>query len=363
MKHILIIVGEELHINESFFNYILDTYKKHFLQTPLIYYISDSDKELPFKIEAHAKEQEYITIVASENNFYTISRVLCTLSGDALELKENTLMPSGAEIFKENTFIIPLLESKINLIKAQPTKKLPDFLHEFENKPRIFHLLDIDKSSADLLLSPLSKTFNISFITTPLLERLIYVKAKSEKFGQMDAFIDSVKSSLAKQFIQASNIVEFVAQNLIKKSLSISFAESCTAGLAASKLGQISGVSAIFDGSLVTYSNKIKNLWLGVNSEVLDSFGAVSNECVEQMAMGARKMSGSHFGIAISGIAGPGGGSAEKPVGRVHIAVCNESKVASAAFDFSGDRDYIREQSAICAYAFLLKTFWDEIVL
>ena len=121
MKHILIIVGEELHINQPFLNYILARYNQHFTSAPLIYHIGDGDSELPFKLENHAKNFDYITIVASGNNFYTISRILCTLLGDTLELKENTLMPSRAELFKENSYIIELEKAKINLIKGTPS--------------------------------------------------------------------------------------------------------------------------------------------------------------------------------------------------------------------------------------------------
>ena len=99
-----------------------------------------------------------------------------------------------------------------------------------------------------------------------------------------------------------------------------------------------------------------------MDEAVLKTKGAVSHECVEQMAKGALNMSGADFAIAISGIAGPGGGSREKPVGLVYIAVANDEHCEVRECHFSGDRDYIREQSALRAYSLLLESFWDEIV-
>lgn len=362
MKHTLIIVGEDIHINQPFLNYLLARYKRHFAQTPLIYYISDHDSELPFKIEEYSKHFAYVTIVANETKFGTISKILCTLTSDSLELKRDTLMPSRTQIYTENSFITELGGAQINLLKAIPTKKLPEFLLGIDEKLLIFYLLDMDIEQAKAAISPLAQTYNISFCATPVLDRLIFVYAKNEKFGQLDELIRELKEQFPRNFIDSANIVEFVASNLKAKNLSISFAESCTAGLAASKLGAISGASEIFSGSLVTYSNHIKHVWLGVKEETLETDGAVSANCVLEMAAGAMNMSGSDFGVAISGIAGPGGGTEQKPVGRVYIAVCNASKSMLACYDFAGDRDYIREQSALGAYALLLNSFWDEIV-
>lgn len=363
MKHILIIVGEELHINEPFLDYILGRFKAQFSQNPLIYYIGDGDKELPFKIENQAKNFDFVTIVANESNFYTISKILCTLSGDSLELKDETLMPSRTEIFTQNSFALELFNAQINLLKAVPTQKLPNFLLSAENKTALFSLLNMDKNTADAILSPLSATYNINVFTTSILENLIFVKAVSQKFGQIDSFLLNLKESLQSNFIDSGNIVNFVVSCLKHKNLSISFSESCTAGLMASKVGQIPGASKVFSGSLVTYSNHIKNVWLGVEEEIFENFGAVSTECVLAMAKGAKEMAGSDFGVAISGIAGPDGGTQSKPVGRVYIAVCDENRSVAKEYNFKGNRNYIREQAALSAYALLLSTFWDEIVL
>ena len=103
--------------------------------------------------------------------------------------------------------------------------------------------------------------------------------------------------------------------------LKIATAESCTGGLIAACLTEISGASDVFDRGFVTYSNDAKQDMLGVKAETLQNFGAVSKETALEMASGARSLSGTAIAIAVTGIAGPGGGSAEKPVGLVHIAV------------------------------------------
>lgn len=118
--------------------------------------------------------------------------------------------------------------------------------------------------------------------------------------------------------------IEALASRIISeftlRHLTIATAESCTGGLIAGALTEISGSSAVVDRGFVTYSNQAKVEMLGVDEKVLVSFGAVSRETALQMAAGALRRSGTDIAIAVTGVAGPTGGSAEKPVGLVHIA-------------------------------------------
>ncbi len=108
----------------------------------------------------------------------------------------------------------------------------------------------------------------------------------------------------------------------------------------------ISGASDIFKGSVVSYSNDIKHEWLGVGQEILDSYGAVSAECVEEMLNGIVKMANSDYGIAVSGIAGPNGGTELKPVGTVFIGIIEPSGVTDIHHClFKGGREAIQNQS------------------
>ncbi|MDD4328448.1 MAG: CinA family protein [Aliarcobacter sp.] len=127
----------------------------------------------------------------------------------------------------------------------------------------------------------------------------------------------------------------------------ITTAESCTGGLVASMITKISGSSDIFNGSIVTYSNKIKNQELHVQNETLEKFGAVSIEVVDEMLIGVLKKFDANFAIAISGIAGPNGGTRNKPVGTVIIGISDENnhKIVNI-YNFKGSREDIQIQAA-----------------
>lgn len=134
-------------------------------------------------------------------------------------------------------------------------------------------------------------------------------------------------------------------------------AESCTGGLVAAALTEIPGSSAVFDRGYVTYSNESKRESLGVARDVIDAFGAVSIACVYAMAQGALQRSGADVAVAISGIAGPEGGSAQKPVGTVVFARAfrdaEERDAESKLFD-AEDRSGVRLQATLCALELLL---------
>ncbi|WAT18325.1 CinA family protein [Aurantiacibacter sp. MUD11] len=137
----------------------------------------------------------------------------------------------------------------------------------------------------------------------------------------------------------------------------IALAESCTGGLVASALTEVPGSSKVFDRSFVTYSNEAKQDMLGVESDILETFGAVSVACVYAMARGALERSDADVAVAISGIAGPGGGSDIKPVGTVVFARMvrgeEEPTAEEKLFDDNG-RSGVRRQATLCALELLL---------
>ncbi|MCR5665806.1 MAG: CinA family protein [Eubacterium sp.] len=133
--------------------------------------------------------------------------------------------------------------------------------------------------------------------------------------------------------------------------MTISTAESCTGGLIAGELTSLAGSSDYFHEGYVTYSNDIKEKNLGVSHDTLKQHGAVSHECCKEMLLGLLKRSGSDFGIAVTGIAGPGGGSKEKPVGLVYIGCGSINDYRIYEEHFTGNRDEVRRQTvnqAIC---------------
>jgi nicotinamide-nucleotide amidase len=137
----------------------------------------------------------------------------------------------------------------------------------------------------------------------------------------------------------------------------IALAESCTGGLVAAALTEIPGSSEVLDRCFVTYSNEAKRETLGVSSDVIDAFGAVSIACVYAMAQGALMNSDADVAVAVSGIAGPDGGSELKPVGTVVFARAlrdSEEREAESKFFDAGDRGGVRLQATLCALELLL---------
>ncbi len=141
--------------------------------------------------------------------------------------------------------------------------------------------------------------------------------------------------------------MEQLVSYLIRENKKIATAESCTGGLLASRLTDISGVSSVFEMGVVSYSNRIKTELLGVSKELLDSVGAVSEEVAKEMSKGVCKRADADIGVGITGIAGPTGGSPEKPVGTVWISFYLKSSGENPAFllNLNGTRTDIRNKT------------------
>jgi len=133
------------------------------------------------------------------------------------------------------------------------------------------------------------------------------------------------------------------AKLLLARHATIATAESCTGGLVAAALTETPGVSAIFTGGVVTYSNDEKTKLLGVAAELIEEFGAVSEEVARAMATGVRARFGTDLGVALTGVAGPDGGTPEKPVGLVHVALDVRGTVQRRRLVLPGDRSLVRE--------------------
>lgn len=159
--------------------------------------------------------------------------------------------------------------------------------------------------------------------------------------------------------------IEFkLGKILCNNKLTISTAESCTGGMVAAKLISYPGISASFLEGAITYSNEAKMKRLGVRKETLDAYGAVSEETAREMAEGIAKASSSNTSIATTGIAGPGGGTDEKPVGLVYIATYLKGKILVKEYHFKGNRSKIREEAVIAALEqtkeFILEVYGEE---
>ncbi len=192
-------------------------------------------------------------------------------------------------------------------------------------------------------------------------------KASDEKEANLliDKTIDELYSILGNYIygINKESLQQVLVEELIEQNKTIATAESCTGGMLASKLTQISGVSSVFNMGVVTYENWVKRDLIDVTEESLSKYGAVSQEVATEMATGLSKKSSADFSVSITGIAGPNGGSEEKPVGTVYIAVCHKQKVWCKRYNFArnkNEREYIRNLACLNAMNMIRLTLIDE---
>jgi PncC family amidohydrolase len=156
-------------------------------------------------------------------------------------------------------------------------------------------------------------------------------------------------------------LVELLAEHNLK----VATAESCTGGMISQKITNVSGASLVFDCGICSYSNEIKNKILGVNKETLNTVGAVSQETATQMAEGVKKLANSDLGLATTGIAGPTGGTAEKPVGLVYIGVTFKGNTTIYRAELCNNkihtRQQVRDMASQLALAFGIKMITESL--
>ncbi|MDK4707055.1 nicotinamide-nucleotide amidohydrolase family protein [Kingella negevensis] len=149
------------------------------------------------------------------------------------------------------------------------------------------------------------------------------------------------------------NRIEYIASELTARKQIITCAESCTGGLLAAALTSVPGSSAFFQRGYVTYSDQAKCQLVNVNADTLRHYGAVSEEVVREMALGALIASKNDYALSISGIAGPDGGTPEKPVGTVWFGFATKQRIWAKQYQFSGSREEIRQQAVQYSLAIL----------
>lgn len=159
---------------------------------------------------------------------------------------------------------------------------------------------------------------------------------------------------------QLTQLAAELGRQLLRAKAQVSTAESCTGGGIAEAITRIPGSSSWFEAGYITYSNRQKSTQLDVPEALFASAGAVSREVVEAMVRGAQAHSGARFAVAVSGVAGPDGGSAEKPVGTVWLAWGDGERLFSVRRQFAGDRAEVRRQTVEAALAGLLRLLAQE---
>jgi len=244
---------------------------------------------------------------------------------------------------------------------------LPRIARYFKT-PKIIHKVIKTVGIGESYLSDLIQDWENSLpkhIKLAYLPSLGIVKLRLTGFGEVESTIQKDIEEcyqrllpIAGQYVFGfeNDELESVVGNLLKeKNATVSVAESCTGGYLGHKFTSIAGSSDYFLGGVLSYSNEIKSSLLGVDDEVLKQYGAVSEACIMQMAEGVRKLTNSTFGLATSGIAGPGGGTDEKPVGTVWIAVATPTETFTQKLTLGGSRLQNIELSTITCLNLLRK--------
>lgn len=212
-------------------------------------------------------------------------------------------------------------------------------------------LQDLIDNGKNPTIAPYAKEGEVTFRIT--------AKAKSEE--EAKELIKPLKEEVLKRLGDAVyntgdvTLQDTVAKMLVDKDMTIGVSESCTGGLLSAKLIEYPGVSKVFLEGAVTYSNEAKMRTLNVKKETLEKYGAVSHETAREMAEGIAKRAGARIGISTTGIAGPGGGTEEKPVGLVYFGIYVDGKVETYKHIFTGDRNEVRNRASMTALNIIRK--------
>jgi nicotinamide-nucleotide amidase len=222
---------------------------------------------------------------------------------------------------------------------------------------KTFILFGLPESTAESMLETLNlpEIFQVAFcVTFPFVHVKLNLQEK-EGAELLNQISKEVRSAFGEHLVAEDDetLVENVTKLLMASGKTLSLAESCTGGWIAKMLTDIPGSSAFLERGAVSYSNKAKNDWLQVPEEIFSGPGAVSEECALAMAHGVRQAAETDLAVAVTGIAGPEGGTPQKPVGTVFIALVGEGEERVERFHFPGDRDRVRFRTACTALNFV----------
>ena len=267
------------------------------------------------------------------------NKVVISLPGVPFEMKhifEHEALPLIAQQFKMPAFVHRTLVS-FNVPESLLAKQIEDIEDSLPQQIKLAYLPSLNTVRLRLSGSALDNDDNIVQL--------------------LDHYVQLIKDRMGKAIVsdQDETLSQTVFNQLSQLNQTLSVAESCTGGYISHQLTQIPGASKVFVGSVISYSNSVKHHQLGVESTLFETVGAVSEQVVTQMVTGVRERLQTDYAIAISGIAGPEGGSEDKPVGTVFIGVSSAKSHVVNRFHFSGNRMQIIERSNNMALAMLLE--------
>lgn len=276
------------------------------------------------------------------------------------------MVPEGAEVLENPRGSAPGLwledAGRILALLPGPPRELKPMFHEqvlprLERRSpgiRMFHrelrVAGMGESSVEQRIKPIYTRYadvNTTILAAPgeiQIQLRVWTRDAAQAQKTLDEIVKGIEIALTDRIFSqdGSSMEEVVARLLTLNSATISVAESCTGGLLAQRLTSIAGSSSYFLGGAVCYSNELKTAWADVPPEMIQAKGAVSGEVAAALADGIRRRVGSTLGVGVTGIAGPSGGSEEKPVGTVHIALAHAGGVKERGVRFPGDREAIR---------------------
>ncbi len=354
MKLHLLFIGNKFIYNKSLQEYVIRKVEQKCDFISSIRYFKESDNSLFLYLEQELNLFDKLIIITTKHNFSTVGKLISTVTSDNQILKENMLIPSKVEVYEDSSYLLEYKNSITNVIAMDETKKMPEILIESKENKATVNIFDEDRDTAIALLSPIAQTHDVSLEIITIIDGWLRVDIEGKKYGNISNFINSSKKLFSRKLIATSNIIAYIIETLYTNQKKVSFAESCSGGLLSYYFTSHNGASKILDGSLITYSNSLKDNWLAVEHNSLEEFGAVSSEVVEQMSDGAMNVSSADYTLSISGIAGDTGGTEDKPVGTVYIGVRTKDKHNEVLLNLNGDRNYVQHQSVIHAIKMLV---------
>lgn len=255
------------------------------------------------------------------------------------------------------------------MFEGQVLPELSKLAGQIYVKRRIIKVTGMGESAVDEQIAPIY-TAHTGLQTTILFNRSeveIHLAAVSENEATAQELVDDVSQKIAEKLGIAvfstfgESIEEVVGKLMVEQGKTLAVAESCTGGLISRRLTDIAGSSEYFIEGAITYANEAKVRTLGVLPEMLEKHGAVSPEVAEAMAQGIRQRAQTDYGISVTGIAGPGGGTPDKPVGLVYIGYSDKNKTKSLKISLPGDRYLIRWRSSQAALDYLRRKLLKAI--
>jgi nicotinamide-nucleotide amidase len=307
-----------------------------------------------FNVESVFHEETFsrITKMFEKRNFpiFSSHRDQCYLPANAIVLKNDLGTAPGMWIDHHGKVLVSMPGVPHEMYHLMEERVLPK-LKAFYDGPPVKHLTIRTAGVGESVLSDMLSEIESNLPDCVKLAYLPDVGQVRLRFtikglpeNEMDDILNTLKLSTLQKLgnlVYATEdmaLEEFIGKELIKKGLKLVTCESCSGGFLAHKITSIAGSSEYFLGSIVSYANEIKHDVLKVPEEILRQFGAVSQETAEAMIKGGLELTGADIAISITGVAGPGGGTDEKPVGTVWIAVGNAEKIHAKKFYFTKDR-------------------------